>query len=571
MSCSPETPIKWSDVYAISSRIDALADALGTPAYSRLDETPDMPFKFPDLVDFSGAISFVMFPGTSTVIQQSLSASVDSTVPSALDPVLVAMGSSDDLFLTVEEDGCWCNTLFKIDTSEDVPRVKEAEETGCCQSLFVPQPGDELDYGQNIIQAAFVETYVRVGRQYAGPAWIEFPACVGARVSGGFQFDSKSQGAKLMDCTREIKSSKFTWPMRKKYMDKMLEKLKYILTCKNNGGAKNDSIRTGKLGDEQYVDEGCDVPICALVRDRVDRAIMNYSTPGCVSQGCQFGLEPSAYPWDVGTCGGSNCSQNGPRFYCRTLKDLESILDIAETGVMPFESGKTGCCCPVVAEEDVQSFGVTVCGCYYDESTICGRIVSETIYVRQTDDFTDYYSCFETCTASPVGIADASLCSINFERDPFCPPGGDDNWDRTEAGSQIASDCVSMPQCGELYDQALTLSEGASGGISRADCQNISKGNYRLTLPLPSGLNTCPSGSGAITARYKMIKVAGFIELDERVGLTATLNWSSSDGKYVSDWKSFPEGISKSDVETHGNVYWKFDLKQASCPACYTP
>jgi hypothetical protein len=580
MVCSKDTPIKWSDVYAISQRIDALAVTLSTPNYARLVDVPDMPFKFPDLVDFTGAIQFAVTPETTTVIQQHLTDGVQLLAPHILDPVLYAMGTLNDLFLTVIEDSCWCTTIFKIDTNPGVPRVKEADQTGCCQSLFVPQPEDDLDYGQHIIPAAYAATYAADGNPQQGELWQIHPACVAETVESGFKFETEDAESPLTNCTREIQEAKFTWPMRKRYKAKMIEALRYIVACENNGGAIKDSILTGESGDNAYVQEDCEVTICALVRDRVERGIMNYFTPGCVAEGCQSTIsplsEPDEYPWDTPTCGGSNCSENGPLFYCRTLEDLTAILTIAETGIKPYESGKTGCCCPAGVDYDVETFIVDVCGCTNGpptpdgEAQLCKKVEIEELYTKDLGGgFIDYISCFTTCTSSSVGIVpQGQSCDDVTDDDIDCRNSAIANGYVGMTGSVTTEDCVSPPPtCSELYDEALARS-GDSGGIASASCGSITKGYYRITLgEAPEGHN-CPAGSSSITSKYKMIKRAGLVELDDREEET-TLTWSAADNAYVSNWIQYPEGIIKSDVETHGYVYWAIEPELVSCPSCY--
>jgi hypothetical protein len=559
MACVPNTPVRWSDVYAISSRIDDLADTLNTPGYTKLVDELDMPFKFSDLVDFSGAIRFAVSPGTVTVTQQHLSDGVTSIGAHALDSVLDKMGKNNELFLVVEEDDCWCKTIFQIDTTSGVPRVKEVTELGCCQSLFVPQPGDDLDYGQHIIPAAHAITYASTGNPDEGSLWRIRPACVSETVSSGFRFQTTELEAPLTNCTREIEDAKFAWPMKATYMDKMIEKLKYILECENSGGAKEDEIKTGDPDpDLEYVWQGCEVTICALVKDRVERALMDYSTPGCVSQGCNSsGAEPSAYPWDTPTCGGTNCDSEGPKFYCRTLEDLEAILDIAEDGIRPYNppSEVCGrCSCGVSIEYEGRFGFAETCLTQYSAMLFFEKLFQIFSYTRLTGEGSD------ACTKVIITTYNTGVRNLECQDGPFptggcsstervinpaCPPDDGEVWvsDYEEIFTLAGAPSYMMDARGAYNSCSANTPGGASSAVYHNGYGNAYVSSFRWRVRVDgswSCTGTPPSFTAHLKRKTQIVNSSTGSVTDGETDVTANVSWDSGEQTLVSPWVAEP-------------------------------
>lgn len=572
MACAPNTPVKWSDVYAISSRIDALAATLNTPGYTDLVDEPDMPFKFPDLVNFSGAIRFAVSPGTVTVTQQHLSDGVMLTAAHNLDPVLNAMGQANELFLVVEEDGCWCKTIFQIDTTPGVPRVKEVTDLGCCQSLFVPQPGDDLDYSQHIIPAAHAITYASTGNPDEGALWRVRPACVAETVSSGFKFQSTDLEAPLTDCTREITSAKFTWPMKASYMSKMIEKLKYILDCENSGGAKEDAIETGNPDpDYTYVWENCEVTICALVKDRVERALMDYSTPGCVSQGCSPVTppsEPTAYPWDTPTCGGTNCDSNGPKYYCRTLEDLEAILDIAETGIHPYDPPTNvcgPCVCTVSIECEGRSGYAETCMTQFSAFLFYTQTFEYWTYERLTGpDLPEECSKIITITHSQeyrftecqTGVVDIGDCSSSEENsNPGCPPDDGEVWSGdVEIVSTVGPVPSYIADAIAAHNACTTKVPGICQSLYYDGYGEAEVSSFRWRVRV-DGSWSCTGTPPSVTVDLK--RVANNAGAITETDVTATASWDSGEQTLVSPWvdEAIPSAAARGSSNSVYMVY----------------
>jgi hypothetical protein len=577
MACAPNTPVRWSDVYAISSRIDALAETLSTPSYTKLEDEPAMPFKFPSLVNFAGAIRFEvnLTPGVVLVAQQHLSDGIMQIGEHVLDAVLDAMGANNDLFLVVEEDDCWCKTIFKIDTTSGVPRVKEVPQLGCCQSLFVPQPGDPLDYGQHVIPAGHVAHFAATGNPEEGTLWQLRHACVAETAGCGYKFQTTVAESPLTDCTREILSAKFTWPIRAAHFSKMIEKLQYILACANSGGAVEDAIQTPDPFNP-YIGRGCEVHLCDLVRDRVERSLMNYTTPGCVSTGCSDldVLEPTIYPWDSPTCSGEECDGEGPKVYCRTLQDLEAILAIAEVGLRPYNP-PTGVCRPCVCSWDLeceQRVG-TAESCYVyagpgGEALIGYR--DETYFdPPPCVNFYQYayidgivQSCNGTETNTPCGhvlVGSEETCSEGDVVGNYTIPifGPLPSWSAVKSAAEAAYDACALEPggCGAWAETYFALNN--HGPIFGASSAWASKASMRIRFRMSGTWSCSGTQSSTRNVRYKRTEVTEGVTTETEV--TVVASWSSGEQTYVTEWieeaaPAFPTAIPGSNQVTYSLV-----------------
>jgi hypothetical protein len=326
MSCVVGGIIRWSDIKEIADRIDELAITKSTPDYEPLTDELDMPFKFDEPVPFNGAVYVSVSDPALTVVYQYLSTGVTSSTPFSLDPVLEAMGLNEDLQLKVDADDCICTTIFNVVTSSGDAVIEELDVMGCCQSLPVPQPSGVISPTQNIIQYPLASYFASHGNSGAG--WITRPACAEASITAGFLFTDG--GDTLFACSREL-SGVFTWPIRKAYFDKMIEKLEFILACDRSGGAGDDEIRIQHTADfpaPRYLPEGCEVRLCTLIKDRTLRGTMSSTVAGGL-RCSDITFQP---PWESDPYGES-CDAAGMKVYCETLLQLEHILDIAEDGV----------------------------------------------------------------------------------------------------------------------------------------------------------------------------------------------------------------------------------------------
>lgn len=573
MPCAPNEQITWPLIKEVSERIDALAVSMETPGYTPLVDEVDMPFDQADKVPFNGAIRFAVTPGTITVTLQHLCAGLENRTAYALPDTLEEMGKVNDLYLVVTEDGCWCSTIFKVNTNPGVPQLEQIAEMGCCQSLPVPLPGDLLDDSQHFISPSRASRYAEDGNPVDDAVWQIKPACVAETVDNGFRFAEALLESPFIDATREL-SGYFTWPERKRYMDKMIEKLNSILDCESSGGAKLDTIRKHPStacgedpGDTVYIPEGCPVTLCDLVNHCIITGTITFN-PGCVRSGCVASY-PSpgnpTMPWDTVTCGGQKCAQvDKPKFYCKTLTDLAAILDIAEDGLRPFDPPSQVC---------------HACDCYFTVECYGKRAMvehcwwadTETTTLRGYEDqrwYCDYDTGNHVCTESDFydyvegmwefcggvllesggcsqvlrgGVSDTS-CD---DEDAGYPCGGGTvpiiggplPWSTmqsrvnslvTTCAEESADPCAAFAST--FFNDPLAEPAPIFGLLSGfAEKQNLTRWRARLV-----GSYDCDGSPGPLVAKIKKTSVIDGVTTEEILDITC--NWDAGEMTFVSSW-----------------------------------
>lgn len=454
MSCAPDQPITWDAIHGLATRVDALTRRLGYPGATYLMDRTDMPFSLPSTQDFSGAIRFAVLFGTDTVQTQHLTSGVTSLDKYELSPVLQGLADAGDLFLKVEADGCICSTLFKVESDASLSEVL-GTGLGCCQRLYVPQPGDRLDRGQHIVPAGHVERYTRhnTASWLGTDPWYIHQACEKGAPSCGFHFSWDKEGGggvgadqyTLLDVTREISSAKFVWPMRAKYMDALWNKILEATNCFNNGGTT--------------ANPPCD---CAMGLCHLMEGFWTYF-PGCMEEFCDSGKRP----WETPTCGGSMCDGKGPKVYCTTLKDMDEV--ISRLGrLKPYSEDRNGCCYPTTSMLYESSSTLVQCEarCVFSAATGVYRVNSTwTAHYRRRKDDCEDDDCpesnpdccweFDECEMSSVYSTGTELnceqwlnppsppCGISYSEngcEDFEGEGSD--WEHTHNSDQSQSEDV---------------------------------------------------------------------------------------------------------------------------------
>jgi len=607
MSCSPGNEIKWADIYAISSRIDALAAAKATPDYARLGDVPNMPFKFSSTQPFNGSIVFSLQAGTTSVLSQYLGTGIGTTAQYNADPVLQAIAGDGDLYLVLENDDCWCKTIFKVNLVGSKLVLDKADEPMCgCQTLRVPNVFDLLDYGQNIIQAGFMKLYAENGNQNDGSMWTEVAACTkGGRAT--FRFEDPDGGAYLTHATRAIEGY-FTWPIRKKYMDEMVTKFKHILACANSGGAERDKIRVydpSNPSDVTYLQEGCEVTLCGLVADGKARGAISEFHPGCIWEGCctpsECDTSPTnmpQLPWEVQTCGANMCDSKGIRVYCKTLIDFETLIAAAETGLRTYSPPDRVCVqCGCTFVIDCTSTYSYAEWCILEYPDGAGWVTAYTLIHGYEDEPFSGPSCFESNTyLRNTGVIDCNgyPCedALIGAEDRHCQDNPENRYEPVggtvfiveETGEppwatilSKAVDCLETPPdpdpgpgsggaaCSTSAETATQRTFGFNSAIATAQY-----GKYRVRL---SGIWNCNVGVAPSTLEVSVTTTTDINGTVTSSTSSKTLSWNSIEQTYQSEWELIPMPDIPADVDVTTSVSTVVSLDQYKthpCPSnCY--
>lgn len=563
--------MQWTAVKTIVDRIDGAADTLKTPGYTRLVEDDQRPFKFADVqrlitfyqafdVDQNGAIQ-VRYLATDAY-------GTNTWEPS--DPVLRRMAENEDLFFVAEEDGCLCETLFKVMDEGGILTLAEAEQKGCCQTLYVPENGDTLPQGQNIIPTRPTASYIRNGNPMEGQRDYDGDKCRAEAGGVGFRFATTAAESQLQTTARQF-TGYLTWPARADYMAEMWAKIELILSCWRNGGSNPDTWWTGS----EYRQTECSPDVVEILRT-MDHEGDIAADPGCLYEGNEV-----VYPWDNVTCGGESC-EGDPKFYCETLLQMEALIDKIEGGVRP-HTRPVGCCCTVASE------GGTVEG----ESTICAAWVSDTITEppnpkcwvislvlttncswmersgpgepfdipkSNTTTYTRTYSG-EVVKISEAGIA----CLLGSESenttgDPLPPSASD--YEDLECNTVVTThEATDAPTEGDLIQKA--KEDAVDNGGPANSVQSVGVGNwisyfgtmtpcypgngyaylgkYTIVVNPPAGYEFCSGSPRPVNVNYDLVKYVSGVE-QQRIGRSITCYWNSGSTRFESSPQNYPDG-----------------------------
>lgn len=564
MPCSPSGKVQWLHIHALSERIDALASTLRVPDYEPLRDSPDMPFKFDDLVDFSGAVRFQVSTGTTSVTDQHLTDGVTQLMAYTLDPVLRQMSEDNNLYLVIEEDDCWCKSIFKVDVGTGVPRLKNIDVLGCCQSLEMPQPGDSLDVSQHVVPSTWAAYMASIGNQFTNSLWTVKFACVSETVLSGFRFESNEYGAPLTDCTRQVVEAKFTWPIRKSFMRELIDKLKFILECANSGGAKFNTVRTSRADPSKTLPEGCEVTLCRAILNLDYTGSIVSSKPGCLLTGCESESATLIYPWNTPTCGGETCPGGGPKVYCQTLKDLEKIIDYVENSLRTRTETEKCVPCDCLIGIDAETYTGAAEWCVYEWAGIgwVTGFFEERLYEsaeggstcleRDELGFLDgiITSCAGAEEPEPCGLilhSTDTTCQDNEEItyipvtfNDFAPPFttlSDPPWVSMQEAAEVCYEGADMEVAGGLSFSALS-STGTSpvSPITQAAIAIRIGGRFRVRMVNTFSCSGMPED--IFTKINKTVITNSGTPVNSEIAIT--LSWDAGENTMVSDWILVP-------------------------------
>lgn len=248
--------VKWQDWHLLAKDIDAAAAALNTEAYQPLLTDVFTPFPLPRTPEAGREIpnelfiTFDLEDATNIVASQYLS--VNPRVPWILpDAVTTRLADQGDLHLVTKEDACMCSSLLRmihlglgtcaVATTDDGDVVQQDGRN--CWSPDIRQPGEVLDETQSIIPHNYLEFWGGSPKQFMGSdPYVTriLPACGEGGDRYGevhLVFRRLSTGKYLLtSAARQILPHYLTWPVRKEWMERLVQAFDRIGT--SSGGTK---------------------------------------------------------------------------------------------------------------------------------------------------------------------------------------------------------------------------------------------------------------------------------------------------------------------------------------------
>jgi hypothetical protein len=325
-NCAEDSVIKWDHVHALAKTIDKVAEDLDITGYTNL--VPDLrPLQYEELPGANTSLVFELDGYSDTVLK--------AYIAKKLTGQLVEMADANALAFLADADGCLCRAVYaviSVSAGHHLRQVVDADrKAGCCQSLFIPQEGDHLNYTQNVIPAGYIRYYLdKYANFKPDKSNTEYgPAC----TAGGPTITYTITAGKGLTKVSRPMTGKFTWPIESRVFQAMWDALEDILS--KSCGAKADAF---------YIDGDTSnrIPVnCSVTMGDVIWTIKQ--------EGSSTGDEKGGFktetdrPWYTPTNSGEKCEDNGPKVYCNTFRHMEEIANKMASGLAEKENGKCNC------------------------------------------------------------------------------------------------------------------------------------------------------------------------------------------------------------------------------------
>ena len=283
---SIDSEVNWNHWHRLAKRLDEVADALGTPGYSRLTDDDTLPFIAEDVIDYTLYEWFqVDRIGNCPEITERLL--YENGFPGAGGNVITDWphqfmadyAQNDRLWFVYQDDSkCFCKSIFKIIQEGNGYTLQTSDqnpEHGCCPFYRVPEIGDLLDSSQHFIPAQWacswgdldgIEKRSPKPWDDPSPIWV-YTVCAGGGMGDQVEWkledidpaNAKAGGSSgkwgLIEASR-MASGYITWPILKEHLDIILDRINTILDPENNDGVKpagiNDPSEVGNQGSDVW-------------------------------------------------------------------------------------------------------------------------------------------------------------------------------------------------------------------------------------------------------------------------------------------------------------------------------
>jgi len=346
--CKVGDVIEWAHFYPLGQKIDSISSLLNIKDYIPMDKLVGQPWALPESIAAPKAcVYFALsrttnFRGFPTITDQYITDDFGRAVFD-LPQAARDLATAKLLNFVSEQDACWCKTLFRV---EPRPRLATAQPSSCCQVLKVPGIGAALDYSQNFIPAAYVKQWqTRAKLKPANgdppaPYTVDIRKCKGGPLDIRLYFEPTTGKNKrfhyyvLVGAQRRL-PGKFVWPIKASFMDALWKRIEAVLDCSKTLGSSGLVFLDGSQDGRVRV--GCPVDWSDVVH--TGKMLWNWDDgPGCITQS-------DCRPWNSVCCGADSC-ENRPPVHCRTLEQLDSLLEGLFSAFIPAVEDLTcpSCC-----------------------------------------------------------------------------------------------------------------------------------------------------------------------------------------------------------------------------------
>jgi hypothetical protein len=391
--------VTWPPFRRLAENIDALAVTLATPGYEKLVDIEDAPFQFKDKIEVDLFQYYSLSPNgfvTGSFLTENPTAA--SGPYSLQTEKLSELFDKEELYFVLERDSCLCSTVFKVGGTRAAPTLLKANAatSGCCQTVDIPVEGARVYDNQHFFPSAILKRYFGSVPEdccecCAPLLNTSVPACVNSSSDQMYVDVGETTG----DCPDVVGVSRnvngyFTWPIKKRYMDLLVEKINFILECSKNDGLKPlgsgapSSVTGGGsgktlsmygslyLGDRGIPADGWFKQGSTCSTQQIDQWLASLRYEGTIlgtERGTLvFGSDPQISvvsrtrrgntnstvesrspsttitvtpynllrPWEVKVSADGGCSNDLPKVYAYTLNKLDELVEQISQRVWPY-------------------------------------------------------------------------------------------------------------------------------------------------------------------------------------------------------------------------------------------
>lgn len=394
MSCSPNTPIKWSDIYAIGQKIDsAIASLSLSSKVQKLADTVPL-FKRQAFVETE--IEYYWHFDYSTVqtpCEEISDHGFEITGGFSFGPAEQYAFDNDRLHFVGAHPStgknanspCFCCVIGKVTSGvfEHTYALAKAKESSCHNSPDWESPCPDFF---NLAANVELKAKRSINKEDAdGLFFKEFELCRNSdkELKAGYKWFVENEetqvGRYRLAVIKIPLTGFFGWDIRKSEFDSITSKMTQVLS--ESCGAKEHKVY--QTGTNYYVFPGCPVALDQMAWTYIEKPkATGHDKPGCVATSDPDVLN---FPWNGTTCpDGSENPCEGPKVYCNTITHLDLLAGKLTDAVEPYSEDCSSSAtidlnlvftdCNRVYDDD---FDLYVDGVYEDQIVLNGSACGE--------------------------------------------------------------------------------------------------------------------------------------------------------------------------------------------------